>query len=414
MKVLWFTNNPPQEMIRRAGKGDEGYGGHWIEQLLCHISEVKDIELGVVTAFPGFRECSFNEASVTYFAIGQPKRFQAFGARSIDLEKCAIILEKFKPDIIHIHGSERFYGLLKSKGFTTLPTVISIQGLLNPCAGFRQFFGALSPIDILRSIRLIELPVKLGLMWQYIDIKRGAKREAKILAAVDGLLGRTEWDRAYARKYNPTAFYHHVGEIMRPPFYADEWSLDSRTRHSIIYTNAGQPRRGTENLLAAVALLKQEFPNLRLQLAGRVSHRSGYGRFLRRQIGQLGLRNQVDFLGYLDGEGMSRALSRAHVFAITSYVENSANSLAEAMLVGLPCVASYVGGMPDMVQTGDTGLLYPVDDVPVLAQKIRSIFLNDELAVRLGRNARKVALNRHDPTLIVDQLLSAYKKYCSS
>ena len=79
-------------------------------------------------------------------------------------------------------------------------------------------------------------------------------------------------------------------------------------------------------------------------------------------------------MGYLDGDAMVRELLRTHVFAITSYIENSANSLAEAMMVGMPCIASFVGGLPSMIHDNDTGLLYPVEDVPLLANKIRRIF----------------------------------------
>jgi glycosyltransferase involved in cell wall biosynthesis len=414
LKVLWFTSYPAPEMVRRAGQGNEGYGGHWALELLRHVSERNEIELGVVTAFPGLRDTHFKEGGVTYFTIKQPHRFPTFSMRTTDLEKCVAAIDEFKPDLIHIHGSEFFYGMVKAAGRTTIPTVISLQGLLGPYSAARRFFGALSPIEILKSLRLIELPVRLGLAWQYINMKQGARREKKILSAVEGLLGRTEWDHAHVRVYNPDAVYYHVGEIMRPAFYDSHWSLDNCDRQTIIYTNAGHPRRGTENLLASVALLQREFPNIRLRLTGRVSNRSGYGRFMRRKIKELGIKDRVEFLGYLDAKAMTSELLRAHVFAITSYIENSPNSLAEAMLVGMPCVASYVGGIPDMVRTGETGLLYPVDDVPLLADKIRSIFNDDELAVRLGSQARNVARERHDPQRVVEQLIAAYNKILSS
>lgn len=412
MRVLWFTNVPTPEMVRRAGQDNGAQGGHWVAQLSRHVSERNEIELGVATAFPGLREISFKEEGVDYFVIPQPPRFHAFGMRAVDLEKCAAVIEEFNPDLIHIHGSERFFGMVKATGKTHVPTLISIQGLLGSFSMARYFFGALSPVEILKSIRLIELPFRLGLVWQYIYAKRGAWREAKILSAVEGFLGRTEWDRAHVRAHNPNATYFHVGEILRPSFYDNDnqWSLENCERHTLIYTNAGHPARGTENLLAAVALLRSEFPDIRLRLAGRMSTRSGYGRFIRRRVSKLGLDDKVDFLGHIDEGRMTRELLRSHAFVITSYIENSANSLAEAMLVGMPCVASFVGGVPSMVRDGDTGLLYPVDDVPLLASKIRSIMLNDELALRLGKNARIVAHERHDPSTVVEQLVTAYKK----
>ena len=64
---------------------------------------------------------------------------------------------------------------------------------------------------------------------------------------------------------------------------------------------------------------------------------------------------------------MTRELRRAHVFAISSYIENSPNSLCEAMQAGMPCVATYAGGIPSLVEDGRTGLLFPPGDAPLLA-----------------------------------------------
>ncbi|NOU13653.1 MAG: hypothetical protein HOO92_06750, partial [Methylococcaceae bacterium] len=167
--MLWFTNTPTPQMARHAGTGSEGYGGHWITQLAEHVASVNEIELGIVTAYPDLREAHFSEDGVEYFVIPQPSRYPAFGMRAIDLEKCLAAIEQFKPDLIHIHGSERFYGLIKVTSTIQVPVLISIQGLLGPFSMRRHFFGTLSLFEILKSIRLIELPVRYGLAWQYYD-----------------------------------------------------------------------------------------------------------------------------------------------------------------------------------------------------------------------------------------------------
>lgn len=396
-------------MVRQAG-GSEGYGGHWVAQLLTYASKIDGLELGVAAACPGMQDVSFKEGNVSFFVISQPRRFHAFDMRMQDLRKCAAIVEEFKPDIIHVHGSEHFYGMVKAAGHTDTKMLVSIQGLLSSFSQAAHFFGTLSLVDISKSLRMLELPVRLGLLWKYYYAKKGARREARILAAADGYLGRTSWDRTHATGFNRYAGYYHVGEILRPVFYERRWVLGKCNRHTLIYTNAGQPMRGTENLLRAIALLREEFPDISLRLAGTVSTRSGYGRFLRRKINELDLGGRIEFLGYLDASTMVRELLRSHAFVITSYIENSPNSLAEAMLLGMPCIGSYVGGIPDMLQDGDFGLLYPVDDVPLLADKMRKIFMDDELATGLGENASHVAHVRHDPELVINQLMAAYKK----
>jgi glycosyltransferase involved in cell wall biosynthesis len=146
----------------------------------------------------------------------------------------------------------------------------------------------------------------------------------------------------------------------------------------------------------------------KLRLAGQIGTRRGYDRFLRRMIAESGLSETVEFLGYLDDSAMAKELCRAHVFAISSYVENSPNSLCEAMQVGLPCVATYTGGIPSLVEHGRTGLLFPTGDAPLLADMILRIFRDDDLACQLGRAARAEASERHAPQRVVSQLLCAY------
>lgn len=409
MRVLWFTNVPLRQVLDRSGIPATGIGGHWMTELFRALGPTPGLTLGVATAFPGLSSLTFEEDGATFYAAGQRRRSATFTGTRRDLEACAAMVRDFGPDLIHFHGSERYFGLLKAEGLVRTPAVLSIQGLLGPCSSFRTFFGGMSNREILGSLRLVELPLRLGLAWQFAEMRAAARREARLLSAVEGVLGRTDWDRAHARQLNPAASYHRVDEILRPGFQRAHWSRANCERHTLIYTNAGHPLRGTPNLLAAVALLRREFPAIRLRLAGVVSTRSGYGRFLRRRIRDLGLADAVEFLGYLDGDAMARALARAHAFVLSSYVENSPNSLAEAMMVGMPCIASFVGGIPSMVDNGRTGFLYPVDDVPLLAARIRQVFQDDETAVRIGAAARSVALVRHDPGTVTDQLLGAYR-----
>jgi len=109
-----------------------------------------------------------------------------------------------------------------------------------------------------------------------------------------------------------------------------------------------------------------------------------------------------------------RSYPARHVFAIASYIENSPNSLCEAMTVGLPCVATYTGGIPSLVADGQTGLLFPPGDAPLLADHIMRIFRDDNFASRLSRAARAEASHRHAPERVICQLLTAYKDVLSN
>ena len=83
-----------------------------------------------------------------------------------------------------------------------------------------------------------------------------------------------------------------------------------------------------------------------------------YQTWCKQLIRRLGLADHVQYTGPLDAAAMRQAYLDADLFLLPSYSENSPNSLGEAMLLGLPCVASAVGGIPSMLANGTEGLLY--------------------------------------------------------
>jgi glycosyltransferase involved in cell wall biosynthesis len=406
MKILWFTNGPLPAVGRHLGDGRSS-SGHWMQMLLDQLIPRGDLQLEVASVYPGFPDLDFEENGVRYFVLSQPKIPHIFfHTRQRDLDRCAALIRERKPDVVHIHGTERFYGLLAARKMIDCPAVVSIQGLLTACE--TAFFGALTARDIWKSDRLIELATMRGVYWMQRKFALGARREKEILAGVDRFLGRTEWDRAHALAANPNATYHHVDELLRPPFYNSRWSLDSCDRHTVIFTNVGAPYRGTETLLEAMTIVRRNFPNVRLRLAGNLSEKRGYDHFVRGMISKLDLWRSIDLLGYLKADVMAEQLAQAHVFALPSFVENSPNSLCEAMSVGTPSVSSYTGGIPSLIEQGQSGLMFPPGDAPMLAASIERMFTDNELAQRVSRTARAAALIRHSPTRVVSQLLEAY------
>ena len=116
------------------------------------------------------------------------------------------------------------------------------------------------------------------------------------------------------------------------------------------------------------------------------------------------------FTGPLGDEAMAEEFRKAHICVIPSAIENSPNSLGEAQIMGTPCVASFVGGVPDMITDNVTGLLYRFDDHIVLAYKIMELFKNDELAQYISKNGIIDASKRHDRTKIVKRILDIYQE----
>jgi len=405
MRVLWFTNVPMPAVAGSMGNS-LGRGGYWMSELLKHLAELPEMRLAVVTAGRALPENRCEENGVEYFTVHQPRSSLFLRDPKSARGRCAEIVRRWAPDLVHVHGTEHFYGLVLSNGGIDLPCLVSLQGLLGPYSG--KYFGGLSLWEVLRCQRLAETIRGSGLIWDYIRLKRNARREWKILQSNVAFAGRTRWDRAQLMVANPSARYFEVGEILREPFLRLAWRAGGFRRYSIMFSNADGPVRGTETLLEAMALLRGRFPDVRLRLAGPLNDRRGYGRLLRRRIYASSLAGCVEHLGYLRAGEMAEHLAGSHVFVMPSYLENSSNSLCEAMSVGVPCVASYTGGIPSLVENGRTGLLFPVGDAVSLADCIGSLFADEAMSTELGRAARRAALRRHSPQAVVNQLLFAY------
>ena len=215
------------------------------------------------------------------------------------------------------------------------------------------------------------------------------------------IIGRTSWDRARTWAINPYAKYHFCNETLREEFYDGSlWKYDQCTKYTIFLSQAGNPLKGLHQLLKAMPLILRHYPNTKIRIAGRditncstflaFTHFTGYGLYIKRLIMKLGLCGKVSFIGHLNAEQMKTEYLNCNVFVCPSSIENSPNSLGEAQILGVPCIASYVGGIPDLMK-GCEENLYRFEEVEMLAEKICNIFKMGRFQISMS----KVAADRH-------------------
>ena len=94
---------------------------------------------------------------------------------------------------------------------------------------------------------------------------------------------------------------------------------------------------------------------------------------------------------------------------LPSFLENSPNSLGEAMLIGTPTAVSPVGGVLSIVQNEISTLVFPTDDHVMMAHQIDRIFSDDNLAIKLSNNAKRIAMVRHQTKETIEQYINIYK-----
>lgn len=421
MKVLWFTNIPLPDGCRAVGLQPYVKGG-WMPSLANALLETSAVQLGIVSFLPKVKETKKQIGNISHYIM--PVKFYKELQREPNEEAvlaCKKVYDDFQPDLVHIFGTEYFYGLFSASGYIKCPVIIRLQGIIY--VYLKYFFGGLSFVDILRAHSPKECLCGNGLIHSYMQLRNYANIELKILKENNFFIGTSLWDKTSLLAVNPNATYYHCDDLLRPEFYSKEWAFSKIRRHSVFVPSGSYPLKGLHTALRAIAILKKEFPNISLRVSdspldwyskykGRFSWLTepGYAGYLRRSIKKLNIRNNVIPLGLLSGEEMAQEMSCVNAVVIPSFIENSCNALQEAQLVGAPAIAANTGGMPESIKNGGGGLLFTPGDENELAESIRRVFLDNALAMKISRDSRLAALKRNDKQTIVKTILNIYKE----
>lgn len=161
----------------------------------------------------------------------------------------------------------------------------------------------------------------------------------------------------------------------------------------------GNDRKGSEDAIAALGLLGPR-PGTVVLLAGQ-----GGGSWVER------VPMPVTRLGFIAEDArLAQAYACADLLLVPSRVENLPNVVLEAFACGLPAVAANAGGMRDAVRHLETGWLAPVGAAQGLAEGLRRLLDDPGLRLRLGTNARALALKEFDRALEIDRIEALYRE----
>jgi len=416
MRALWIINGPIPSATQALGIPTTGFLT-WVESGHRAIRARGDVEVSVAFPWPGEpRTASFQG---TRFITFPPVEFarDANGARAIELA-----LRRLVPDIVHIFRTEGGHAYAAAVACKRLgiPFVVGQQGMYSAIAHHymsglpaRVAYG-FTPRDILRVDTIA---------MQAAEFRRRGRAEPGILELTRYVIGRTTWDRALAEQINPHLRYFTIPETLRPTFYANEWSFETCQPYTIFMSQGHYPLKGLHFVLRALPTILDRHPETELFVSGWPPRSSGwwgqakqtqYAAYVHRLIRKSGLQDKVHFVGVLDEAGMADRYLGSHVFVSASTVENESNSLSEAKLLGLPVVASYVGGVVDRIEHGATGFLYQHDAHYMLAHYVSRLFREPDLGRRVGARARAESLALNDPEENAKLLRDAYAEILRS
>lgn len=413
MKVLWIVNIVmPEALSLLKGNSTHRISGGWLIGAAQELVKQQGVRLTIATVSKEVKELTRLEGEkIIYYLLPFGK-----GNSHINHEYEAMWREVNRieqPDVIHLHGTEFTHGLAYLEECGSDRVCVSIQGLVS--ASLYYYYG-LSRHEIRRSLTPYSLLVG-GILKGYRSFIRRGEVEKEIIRRVHHILGRTSWDRERIWAINPNATYHFCGETLRPEFYTDlVWKYDDCIPHSIFVSQASYPIKGLHMLLKAMPLVLKHYPDAKIRVAGNdvacldggkgLIKLTNYGQIIRKIIKRLDLKDIITFTGSLDAEEMRNEYLKSNVFVCSSSIENSPNSLGEAQILGVPVIASYVGGIPDMME-GDEEHLYRFEEIEMLAYKICQLF-KKEGSIDTSC-MRQAALLRHNPDTNTRDMMTVYK-----
>ena len=410
MKILWITNIIFPYTSEQLGVSKPFMGG-WMLASAKALVENGEVELFVATVYSGKEMKIVKSDSISYYLLPL-KGSKIHYSKSLELYWQQVKRE-VEPEVVHIHGTEYAHGLSYLRACGSDGVVISIQGLVSVCE--RYYLAGMSFMEVVKSYTLRDL-LKGGLYRQQRDFKRRGVLEQEYLEKANHIIGRTSWDKAHVKAINSKVNYHFCNETLRETFYHHQWNYETCVPYTIFLSQAGYPIKGLHQLLKAMPFILKQYPGARVIVAGpditdattiktRLK-RGGYGKYIKQLIHKYHLEDKITFTGMLTEEQMCEQYLKANVFVCPSAIENSPNSLGEAQLLGVPCVAAYVGGVMDMIPDESCGLMNRFEEVEMLAENICKLFSNTDYN---NSKQRQKAVERHNQIMNRDRLMEIYK-----
>ncbi|SLM18719.1 conserved hypothetical protein [uncultured spirochete] len=413
MRILWLCNVALPFISIDAKLPTVSVGG-WLTGAYEGIKNCSDIVLGI--CFPVDISEPVKKGTVENIT------YYCFRRGNQRLTKyCSVyesifrgIIADFQPDLVHIFGTEYSHSLAMTLAFSNPKrTIINIQGLVSITA---QHFRADVPSRYFYGGSLRNVIKCDSLFEQRKQLEHRGQFEIAAIKNCGHIIGRTDWDRACTEQINPTATYHFCNETLRPVFYKNRWQYEKCEPFSIFVSQSATPIKGIHYLFRAMPEILRQYPKTKIYTTGRSPFktpwykRSNYEKYLMRLMEEGRFKDNVFYLGSLNEEQMCNQYLKSNVFVSSSTIENESNSLSEAKILGMPAIASFVGGVTNRLEHNIDGFLYQYNAHYMLAYYVCRVFSDRKYAENLGDNARIHAQKTHAIKENAEVLVKIYRE----
>jgi glycosyltransferase involved in cell wall biosynthesis len=414
LKVLWFINTP-LDLEDFSTNFSKSKG--WLSLLANLVND--DVDLHIASVDPYKKNVKNNKVSLYYLKPSlwfiRMFFYSFFNFPIIEkgiLSQSKNLILKLNPDIIHIHGTEKSY--IKINEFCSklnIPLLVSIQGI---CTVINQKYNVVfNQLDFYTIFFKKGFKKSSFIPKPLIILKNNMLRKSRIekngLQKIYFIAGRTEWDKNVTKILSPHAKYFTVDRILKDKFYKHVWDSNNLYNKKIILmtTMSETVFKGFETIYKTAQIFDNQNIDFEWRIAG-VNNNSWLVKSIESKFKSKKSKNII-FLGRVDESKIISNLLKSTFYVMTSHIENSPNNLAEAMLVGLPCIASFAGGTNTYIENNISGIMFQSGDYYGLSGLILNLYANPNKGEKISRNARLYSLKRHNKQTVKKQLLNAYE-----
>ena len=406
MRVLWLSNKTHSDR-------DSGATGTWLDAMAQGLVESGQVQLANIApgAVRAVKRCDCGKVEQWLFpGDAKPKHNGLPGRRHVAGVLKAVV--EFGPDLVHVWGTENFWGLLTARKMISGPALLEMQGLKTAIA--KVYAGGLSFREQLACIGIKEV-LRCSPIWQgQKQFQRWGRLEREIIRGHQFVTVQSDWLESQIRAINPRGNVLRNEFALRKEFTeAQPWQPQDEKR---IFCSAGYPSpfKGVHVGMRALALLKPMCPGVQLRIAGAFQRpglrQEGYVVWLNREALRLGVEDRLHWLGPLPAEGVVAEMQKCAAVLLPTFVEGYCLALAEAMLLGVPCVVSFVGGTSYLARDDDSALFFPPGDAEMCAHQVARVLEDRELAQKMSQRSREIAVVRNNTQAIVQNQLAIYRK----
>ena len=408
-KILWFSNVSLASTCKETGS--------WLHSMSDALIHENELALVNVTQDSSIQNITKQTIGPHLTEYKLPKFKLRDGLPEPDkISRIIEIVDSEGADLIHIWGTELYWGLLASRGYLKGNVLLEIQGLIVTCCKF--FYGSLSIHQILRCITEKEIRHPKRSL-HYLKKRYGdwTKYEYEIIKHIPRISVQSSWVKNYIQYINPDCEIYNSLISIREEFLKESWCKTPDQNKIVLTTiSSALPYKGLNDIIEALYIVKQSYPEIRLNIIGGIrtdskSRRtSGFEKLVLKMIASYGLKENINFCGSLSAQGLVDIYSKSDIFIQASHVESYSLTLAEAMAYGIPTITTYSSAMTELGIDNHSVLFYSPGDYSMCAAKICDLIRDPEKAKSLSENAMKIGKKRNDRQKAAHRQLETYQK----